>query len=63
MQSCSSVSHYLRYVGVLNLMCVMCLSSGGGVTGAGETEGGAEQHPETQQTPPLHHAAVQRNVR
>lgn len=60
MQSCSSVSHYLRYVGVLNLMC---LSSGGGVTGAGETERGAEQHPETQRTPPLHHATVQRNVR
>lgn len=41
----------------------MCLSSGGGVTGAGEAEGGAEQHPETERTPPLHHAAVQRNVR
>lgn len=41
----------------------MGLSSGGGVAGAGEAEGGTEQHPETQRTSSVHHAAVQRNVR
>lgn len=38
-------------------------SSGGGAANAGEAERGAERHPATQQTPPVHHAAVQRAVR
>lgn len=42
-----------------------CLSPllGGSAARAGETEGGAERHPETQRTAPVHHAPVQRDVR
>jgi len=40
----------------------MGLSSGGGAAGTGKAEGRAEQHPETQRTSSVHHAAVQRNV-
>ena len=56
--------YFLKAAIVPNIhACLMDLSLGGGVAGAGDTEGGTEQHPETQRSSSVYHAAVQRNVR